>query len=183
MPDIIYSVRPNIFVSERSYSLEPDALVWRDEHRGGRLAYVDIRHIRTDSHVNPMGPPLRRCILQPRSGRKLVLQATHYVALGKIEDRSASYGPFVEGLLRRIAAANPQAYFVTGLSWPMWLTWLVILIGCVAVLALAVVALLRWDFPVAALAAIAVIGMNLPAVWSAVRHGRQRRYRPEQSTS
>src|SRR5262245_58961718 len=126
MADFVYSVRPNIFVPERTYQLDPDALVWKDSRGQGRLPYQDIFKVRTDSLLNPVGPIMRQCVLHRSYGTKVVLKSTHYIGLSNMEDRSASYRPFVDELLFRVAVANPHARFMVGLTWPMWMTWLLI---------------------------------------------------------
>jgi hypothetical protein len=57
------------------------------------------------------------------------------------ESRSESFRPFVDALVRRAAAANPQIIFISGMPMALWVTWIAILAGLfiVAPLMIAVV--------------------------------------------
>jgi hypothetical protein len=73
-------------------------------------------------------------VVWPRRGRAVVLSSNHFVGLGRFEDRSASFRPFVDALVGRIAAANRNTRFVFGMPPALWWFWVALLFA-VALLA------------------------------------------------
>ncbi|MGE0747086.1 MAG: hypothetical protein AB7K86_17650 [Rhodospirillales bacterium] len=150
--------------------------MWDAGGRDNGIAYADVT--RLNVYTAPLGVaglPLRRCVVRSRRGGRIVLQGTHYVRLGVTEDRRDAYGPFVDTLVRRAAAANPELAVIVGQSWAMWLVWLAILAGIVAVSVLSVVALIDGDFPWQAAIFVALVLGFAPTAWRIVRRDRPRR--------
>jgi len=150
--------------------------VWDAGGRDNGIAYADI--LRLNIYTVPkslVGPALRRCEVRSRRGGRIVLQASHYVRLGVVEDRRDAYVAFTDALVRRVAAANPAVTVTLGQSWIMWLVWLAILAGIAAMLLLAVAVLVDGSFPWQAVLYVAIVLSFAPMAWRAVRHGRPRR--------
>ena len=118
MTNADYACRPGRFSPCVTYWLEPDGLRWRAGSREGRLAYAAVGRARIYK-IRFLGSSASywRCVLSYGPVRRLRVQAAHHRQLGRIEDRTASYIPFVKELEARIAAANPEARFVGGRSW------------------------------------------------------------------
>jgi hypothetical protein len=177
--ELVHAFRPTIFSAERSFRLGPDALEWKDGRHDGRAVYADV------SRVNLSVLPIlgqeaqRRCALRSRPVGKIVLSSASYKALGVIEDRSASYIPFVRELTTRIAAANPQAIFIAGQPWGLWLFWLILLIASAVILLCGIILGVMGQFPPAATAVFGILALFLPLGWRIVRHDHPRPFDPK----
>jgi len=127
-----------MFTRDRSYGLGESALHWQGDGRSGELAYADVRALRL-YRVPGLGGDVGLCVLRPKrgAGRKVVLKSAHFRSLGNFENRDESYVPLVRELLKRIAAANPQAQMVGGSSalWWLWLVLSVLTAGIFLILA------------------------------------------------
>jgi hypothetical protein len=128
-----YRVRRSLFGAETDYRLTDDALVQSD---GLTLPFADIRAIRL--YRSPglrldggaeVAPGFERCVIRRGHGRAIVLTSKHCLGIGRFEDRSASFDPFVQALIARVAAANPATMFRTGMPPALWWTWVVILLA------------------------------------------------------
>jgi hypothetical protein len=84
-----------------------------------------------------VAPGFARCVIHRRHARARILSSIHFLSFGKFEDRSASFRPFVAELMRRVAATRPDAVFVSGMPLALWLTWIVIFAGVLALVAFA----------------------------------------------
>jgi KDO2-lipid IV(A) lauroyltransferase len=116
--DFNYSFRLNRRSGETTYWLGRDGLHWQDARREGHLDYSSIRTVQVYK-VRYFGSRATywRCVLHHGWGRRMRLQAAHYMGFRRIEDRSATYIPFVKQLELRIAVANPHAAFKHGRDW------------------------------------------------------------------
>ena len=86
-----------------------------------------------------MAPAFLRCTIRPRKGRAIVLSSNHFVGLGRFEDRSASFRPFVQRLLEQVAAVSPQTVFRAGMPPFLWGAWAVLLAACAILVPLLVI--------------------------------------------
>jgi hypothetical protein len=177
MSEPSYAFRANAFSVERHYELGPDAIAWKDARQEGRFAYREIVKVNI-SCVPSLGQTLYRCLLRSGTGKKAVLTSATYKRLGVIEDRSASYVPFVRELLLRVAGANPKASFTAGQAFGLWLSWIVILVLTGLILAGALVLTVAGQLPVSGSASLLVLLIMLPIGWRVVRHGPQRPFDP-----
>jgi hypothetical protein len=99
------------------------------------IAHADIRAVRVyESPGLGSVAGFARCIVWPRHGRAIVLSSNHFLGVGRFEDRSAAFRPFVDALVRRIAAANRDTSFIFGMPPALWWFW-VLLLAAVAMLA------------------------------------------------
>lgn len=174
-PVFEHAFRASVFSRERRYRLTVDALEWDDGEKRGSVPLRDVTQVRI--FHQPGGGftrTMRRTIVSTRSAGTIMLSSNHYVRLAKIEDRPESYLPFVEALVARVAAANPQARFVAGHGWGLWLLWLAVLIGSILVLALTVLVFLGGGAPWQAAIYVAILIGYLPIGWQVVRGSRPR---------
>jgi KDO2-lipid IV(A) lauroyltransferase len=119
--ELIYSFRPGPFARARTYRLGADGLEWQDGRRRGRVAYADIARVEVcKERFFGSSASYWRCALYPETGGKIRLGAASRCSLRRIEDRTATYMPFVKALEARIAAANPQRIMVDGETWLGW---------------------------------------------------------------
>jgi Kdo2-lipid IVA lauroyltransferase/acyltransferase len=114
----MYSFRLSRGAAETAYRHDREALHWTSVRGEGHLAYADIRNIAIYK-VRYFGSRATywRCDLTDHRRRRIRLQAAHFSDRGRIEDRSATYIPFVKELESRIGTANPAAAVTAGRHW------------------------------------------------------------------
>jgi hypothetical protein len=151
MNETVYQFRPAIYRGERTYRLTDDALAWSDGNSRESLPYASIRKIRlfaSPTVVNLMlggvvVPGFQSCAIYGRRSRAHVLSSNHFVRFGKFEDRSGAFAPFVASLVHRVAAANPETVFFSGMPIVVWTVWAALLILIILVLGLIVAVLME----------------------------------------
>lgn len=113
-----YTFRPSVLSGERNYRLDADSLVWDDAKRHGRVAYreIDRMHIYKERFLGSSAS-YWSSVLYCRSGKKIRLGAAHRAPFRSIEDRTATYIPFVKELEARVQRFNPNATFQPGSYW------------------------------------------------------------------
>jgi hypothetical protein len=190
MNEPTYRVRAGLFDTERTYALTDDAVV----SPGGRtIRFADIASIRfydvpgaDMAGGGTLAAGARRCVIWPRHGRALVLASAHYRSFGNVEDRSASFLPFVAALIERVTRRNPDAVFLTGMPVGLWWTWasvLVLLVAVVVFIGVAIVMMiaegdiLSFDLLSMLLSVLAMIGGAASIVVLLLR-SRSRSFRP-----
>lgn len=179
-----------------TYSLSDDALVQDVAGIETRLPYEDIVEIRLA--LSPGFPRTRRrCTVVRTSGPDVTIPGQHYVEsqsgpayadsksgrmlallhhLTYREDRSATFGPLVAGLLERAGKSNPQCRFVAG-STGWWLTataCFTLFAGLVVLFAIPVFTRAK----LGALVPMTIFGALLPWFWPVVRAGPSRSIDP-----
>src|ERR1700732_1514238 len=99
MTDMSYSFRAPRWSAETAYRLDRDVLRWTSGRGDGQVAYAEIRKVAIYK-VRYFGSRATfwRCDLTDVRGRRTRLQAAHCADGGGIEDRSATYIPFVKQL-------------------------------------------------------------------------------------
>jgi hypothetical protein len=177
--DLVHRVRPNIFSAEKEYRLEPQALTRSSgAAEVDRLPYREIARLRLETLPSGIGRQ-RRCVVGARAGSRWVLLSGHYAGLGRLEDRSESYEPFMRALVSRVRAANPGAVLERGHSRIMWFVWLILLMLSLHVVGALVFAAAFGGAPWSALpAAMFLVGV-VPTTWRSVRTGRPTRFDPD----
>jgi KDO2-lipid IV(A) lauroyltransferase len=116
-----YSFRPGPFRRIRAFRLGPSGL----EGLGAspfRVDYADVRRIdlwryRPGGALLAAVNRLWRCRIATRSGRKFAISPAHYAGRGVVVDQSPAFQPFLEELLRRVRAANPQVEVKRSFQW------------------------------------------------------------------
>jgi hypothetical protein len=191
MTDLSYSCRPSILDTEVTWTLTSSAL---ESSNGTRVPFDQIVAVRlygfATSAVAKGRVPARgtlRCVIRPVHGQALVLTSSHFLALGRFEDRSAVFEPFIHALLQRVRAARPAAQVLVGMPPALWWLWCAIGVGCALVssfgVIILVVELCTQGHPSLELLVLlpVVAGMLLStrAILSLLRSGRSRPFNPE----
>ena len=118
MTDLVYSLRAHQWCPETTYRQHDDALHWSNYRGRGSVAFAEIRKVQVYKiRYLWSRASYWRCILHSADGRKICLQAAHYVDFRRIEDRTTTYIPFIKRLESRIAMVNPNARFEQGNHW------------------------------------------------------------------
>jgi hypothetical protein len=124
MDEPTYTFCLSPFRKDITCCLADHSLVWIEGGVQKELAFSDIRRIRI--YESPGMPTFRRCIITARDGRERMLSSNHFVGGRRFESRMKTYQPFVEELLRRAAAANPNVEYIVGLNLGTWITFTLI---------------------------------------------------------
>lgn len=113
MSELRHSARANKFVKECTFQLGETALSWQLDGQQGRMAFADVREVTLNPDLT-FASKQAQCVLRDASGREVTLTSHHFEGLGNFKDRSHTYTPLVRALLKRVAAAAPQAKFTSG---------------------------------------------------------------------
>ncbi|HTS93313.1 MAG TPA: hypothetical protein VMG55_14985 [Stellaceae bacterium] len=193
MADPSYTFRLSQFQKEATYRATESALFCTIDGKETSLPLAEIRSLRVYDSPSMgfasalVAPGFRRCVIRPRHGRTIVLSSNHFESFGRFRDRHQSFDPFLDTLLRRIAAANPTAEFWAGMPMGLWLFWIVTLIGVVVVTPLLVLLIvmaamgkIEIAFP-AVIAGVLLLGIlfRFRSYLRALRAGRSRRFDPK----
>jgi hypothetical protein len=116
---VTHRVRASVLEKETIWRLGPDALKREEIPREGppltvRYPYADIMEVRLTFAPSRFDSRRYRCDFQLKSGMLAAILSTHNAGIGDFEDRGATYGPLVRGLIARVAAANPACRFWAG---------------------------------------------------------------------
>ncbi len=136
MPDdasatLSYAFRGLLFRPERHFTLMPQGLLINSRGRHALVRYCDITSVQLHQvDIRTIGP-VDRCRLRGR-GVTIRLQSAHVAGPAQLQDRRASYEPFVCQLIQRIAHANPEVRLMVGAPWLNRLGWTFTLIVLVA---------------------------------------------------
>jgi len=123
MQEISHSVRNSLLGRERTYTLAGSGVEWRDNKSRGQVPYTSVSSIGLLSYMSLDGQ-IGQCTIRSRKHGQLKLRSHSYEKLGVFDNRSATYGPFVRALCKRVAQANPEARFQAGND-TLWLLWLI----------------------------------------------------------
>jgi hypothetical protein len=175
--EITHAVRASMAGRAVIYALGDTALSWRDDRgQGGSLAYADVASVRLIGYVGGSGT-MYRCAIKG-GGMIRKIPSHHFAGFGRVEDRTATYAPFVRALTERVAAHAPQARFIAG-STGLWITWLLIGVGALVVLALMAVILAGGEFIAAGgIPALLVLIVGIPLMVREVRKGGAKFFDP-----
>ena len=133
MTDPTYTLRLSLASEEAAYRLSGDALHCTTARDTRTLPFAEIGRVRVyespgqTSLFGQIAPAVARCVIRPRRGRAIVLSSNHFIGLGRFEDRSASFRPFVDTLIARLRSANPEAQLLAGMPPVLWWTWVALL--------------------------------------------------------
>ena len=140
MTDPTYTLRLSLASEEATYRLSEDALHCTTAKGTRTLPVAEIGRVRIyespgmASLSGKIAPAFARCVIRPRRGRAIVLSSNHFVGLGRFQDRSATFRPFVDALLARLGSANPGAQLLAGMPPVLWWTWVGLLVAVALVL-------------------------------------------------
>jgi hypothetical protein len=160
MADAIYRRRRSaISRGEREWRVEPDGLVSCARSGDARcVRWTDIVCVRLCAAPTRAKPWRYVFELQPRHGRRIEIDNTHYAGSGAFEDRSQAYTPFVRAALARLAGANPKARALMGET-PI--RYFLLLLGALIGLGALAFALIAVKTPLDALPASGLIKLAL----------------------
>jgi hypothetical protein len=186
MTDFSYRCRPSILGTEVTWTLTPSAL---ESSTGARVPFDQIVAVRlygTATLGSRKGrtpaPGTLRCVIRPVHGRALALTSSHFLGLGRFEDRSAEFEPFIHELLLRVRAIQPAAQLLQGIPPALWWSWCAIGVACALVGAFGVIIVIvelwtKGHLSLEVLVLLPVVaGMLFSArtIWRLLRTGRSR---------
>jgi hypothetical protein len=190
MTDPTYRCRPSIFDTEVTWTLTPGAL---ESSTGARVPFDEIAAVRLYGIATSLAgkdpvpaPGTRRCVIRPMHGRTLALTSSHCLAVGRFEDRSAVFEPFIHALLLRVRAIRPAAQLLQGMPPALWWSWCAIGVGCALVgsfgMILLAVELTQGHLSLELLVLLPMVAgmlMSTRAIRRQLRSGRNRPFVPE----
>lgn len=143
MEDVEYEFRPALGKPVSSFTLAAETLTYS----GSTLTLPDVAAIRAFAlpgihflAYGPVAPPARRCIVSGKDGRKIELCSLHFAGIGRPEDRTGSYTPFIRALIVRTRACNPTVPVYWGVAPALW--WFLLAIFGTLLLTLAAIIVL-----------------------------------------
>ncbi|MFD0987486.1 hypothetical protein [Methyloligella solikamskensis] len=163
---------------ERSWSLEPDALEWRDDKgKQGRIPYAAIGSLQLIDYAS-YGGRIYQCAVERKGGSGVKIRSHSYISLGNFEDRRGTYAPLIRGLAEKVADANPEADFIAG-STGLWIAWTIV--GLLAVVMLGFFfASLGAGGPSlnGTLMVVVILLIGGPIIWRQVKYGKAKNFDP-----
>lgn len=198
MGNLRYATRPSLPAAEIEYEVTDAELLWNVGGAQQRMPLSEVRSARIFTAPAAKSPMLGNAafggfdelVLLAKDGRKVSVVSRHFLALAKFEDRRATFVPFVEAVLLRVAAANPSARFLMGMPSGVWTLWVALLV-LQATLALFGVAMVidaarGRGTTVGLLLGLVFTGgvvFSMVSVFRTVRNGRQRAFDPRRLAS
>jgi hypothetical protein len=131
--DPTYTLRLSFASEEATYRLSEDALQCTTAKGTRTVPFAEIDMVRLyespgqTSLFGQIAPAFARCVIRPRRGQAIVLSSKHFTGLRRFEDRSATFQPFVDTLVARLASAHPGAQLLAGMPPALWWTWVALL--------------------------------------------------------
>ena len=143
MNEVTYESRPALGKPVAEFSVTAETLAYP----GGSLPLAEITAIRAFAlpgmyflAYGPVAPASWRSTISRKDGRKIRLSNLHFVGIGRYEDRTETYAPFIRALIARSKAVSPAIPVYWGMPPALWWSLLAIfgalLLGLVAVIAL-----------------------------------------------
>ena len=166
MTDPTYTLRLSRFSEEATYRLGENALHSTTAQGTRTLPFAEIGMVRIyespglTSLSGQIAPAFARCVIRPTHGRAIVLSSNHFVGLGRFEDRSATFRPFVDTFIARLGSANPGAQFLAGMPPALWWAWVALLVVVALVTPLFIVVIVQ--------ELVAGRALQLPAIGSSL---------------
>jgi hypothetical protein len=193
MDVITYATRPSIATVETTYQVTDDELIWASGPTQHRMRLGDIQSVRLftspSANYRFMGNAafggFELFIVKARDGRTVSVTSKHFQSVAVFEDRGATFVPFVDAVMARVAAINPAAVFLAGMPSGVWWLW----VGVLAVLVLGVIfGILTVSSAVTGGGSLEGLilglvftvgtGISLRSAWSVVSRGRQKSFDP-----
>lgn len=173
MPPVQHRVRATLFGSEQTFSLGEAALRIDGAQGASEIPFRDIDRIGLIAYAGAGGTQ-GQATLRTKTGQTVKIRSHHYKTLANFENRSESYRDLVSGLMHRVAAANPDARFVSG-STVMSVVWWVVLAIIVCVLVLLGLAMASGEeLKGNVLGGFMMMLVALPFAWRSARQNREK---------
>lgn len=134
--ELEYVCRRSALEKERRWFLRTDSFGWVAEDFRDECPFVEVMQIRLEYAPGRFVEKMYRCEVRMRSGKAWHLQSQHFAGLAQFEDRGEIYRDWVENLISRVSAQQPQCRFVCGVSWLSWLFNSLFLCGSLLLLAM-----------------------------------------------
>lgn len=117
-----HAVRLRPAQPECHFSVEPDALRWRDAQGLplGRVPYADVTELRLRYAPSRLARHRFLAVLHVRDGPAVRIASQHWAGLMRLEDRGSSYTPFVQALRAALARAQPALPVHCGVAPLRW---------------------------------------------------------------
>lgn len=172
-----HEVRNSLIDSTRHFGVEDDGLTWEEGDRRDSRRFQDIKSVHLIAYPGYGGKHLQ-CTLTDRKGKKIKIRSHHYISLGNFQNRSQSYGPFVQLLTAGLGLHGQSVTFYCGskIMRAVWavLFWLSILVLVGYLFAIIGGVALSW----ATIATIAIFVTLLPTSWAMIRQNKPETFDP-----
>jgi hypothetical protein len=169
MQPVVYRRRRDaISRSEREWRADDDALVTvGTAGHERRFPWKDMISVRLCFEPKRFRPFRYVLEFTPKRGRKITLDNAHYLGVGRFEDRSATYTPFVRAAIERLRAVKPNMHALIGETPKRYFFLLLVALLALGGLAFALVALPTPidGLPYASLIKFGLILLMLPIFW------------------
>jgi len=169
MQPVVYRRRRDaISRGERQWRADEDALVTIDTAGSERrFLWKDMISVRLCFEPKRFRPFRYVLELTPKKGRKITLDNAHYLGVGRFEDRSSTYAPFVRSAVDRLRAVKPNMHALIGETPKRYFFLLLTTLLVLGALAFALVALPTPidGLPYANLIKFGIILLMLPIFW------------------
>ncbi len=124
---ISYAWRPSIKTPLQTCTLIPEGLTAQNS---GLIPFDAIASLRLyslpglRSIMGPLAQPQRLCIVTSTTGQKIQLGSLHCLGLGRFEDRSNVFDPFITSLVMRARGVDPSVPVLLGMPPATWWSWI-----------------------------------------------------------
>ncbi|WP_029030822.1 hypothetical protein [Salinarimonas rosea] len=162
-----------------TFRLKGKALEVERMGRVDRLPLERVREVRLTYAPASFAPGRREAKLKLDDGRSVALSSVTYRAMFDARRQDAAYGRFLRELLRRTAKAAPEARFVAGRPWPIWIVLAVVSLLIVGALAVFALEIYRIGETAIALVAVAVALLGVWQLEPMVRLNKPRDFSPD----
>lgn len=177
-----HRVRASIFAREAEWRLIDDRLVWKDVDptqtgEAGVIALEQIDSVRLTTEPSRAGPRMF-CRLRTRDGAIALIASIHTAGVLSAQDRGATYRALIGPLVKRIAAANPKARFLTGITPLVWWSVVLGLAGLLGAMGAIVVLVGGEIFTARILVGLALVALGTPNLIRWLTANRPGRFNP-----
>jgi hypothetical protein len=169
MQPVVYRRRRDaISRGERQWRADDDALVTIDTAGSERrFAWKNMIAVRLCFEPRRFRPFRYVLEFTPKKGRKITLDNAHYLGVGRFEDRSDTYTPFVRSAIERLRAVKPNMHALIGETPKRYFFLLLVSLFILGGIALALVTFPTPidGLPYANLIKFGIILLMLPIFW------------------
>ncbi|MBA3915534.1 MAG: hypothetical protein H0X25_17100 [Acidobacteriales bacterium] len=122
-----YTWRPSLKASLQTCTLTPEGITAQN---GVLLPLETIASLRLysvpglRSMLGTLAQSQRICIITSTHGQKIQLGSLHFLGLGRFEDRSKAFDPFVASLVSQAREVNPMLPVWLGMPGITWCSWM-----------------------------------------------------------
>lgn len=174
-----YHHNPRPFSGPVSFTLEGDRLTVDSGRKVHEVRLGAVESVRMTYETGRLGQKSFRTKVTMKDGKAFSFSSVSWKSLIEAEQRANEYRAFTGALFEAIAKANPEARFVAGKPWWLWVSTTL-----VAFASLIAMAFLIWHAVRMGATSVALLGgfFALVGVWQIepmVRLNKPRPFRPE----